>query len=162
MQSRTGVPISSMHMRGLGTSGVAGYVLVSLEAVTTSHTLITSLPKSHLGESKDSNCEVFNGYTLILMLLLVSLNTLIVFFVRIFLRTNCYLTTSRNSVNIQGYRIQCLINSFFHLIELKELEGALGSLPRKKSAGHNCILNEHLTHGGAAINDLLLSLFNSV
>ena len=47
-------------------------------------------------------------------------------------------------------------------LELRELEGALGSLPRKKSPGHDCILNKHLIHGGAALNDLLLSLFNSV
>ena len=36
-------------------------------------------------------------------------------------------------------------------LELRELEWALGSLPRKKSPGHDCILYDHLIHGGAAI-----------
>jgi len=53
---------------------------------------------------------------------------------------------------------QFLLNPF----EVTELEGAIGSLPCKKNPGHVCILNKHILHGGAALNDLLLLLFNSV
>ena len=45
---------------------------------------------------------------------------------------------------------------------MPELERAVGSLPRKKSPGHDFILNEHLIHGGESVKKLLLLLFNSV
>jgi len=45
---------------------------------------------------------------------------------------------------------------------MHELERAVRSLPRKKSPGHDYILNEHLIHGGESVKRLLLLLFNSV
>ena len=46
--------------------------------------------------------------------------------------------------------------------ELTELDRAIGTLPRKKSPGHDCILNEHIIHGGESNKQILLMLFNSV
>jgi len=43
-----------------------------------------------------------------------------------------------------------------------ELDKVIRILPRKKSLGHDNILNEHIVYGGNAIKTLLLSLFNSV
>jgi len=45
--------------------------------------------------------------------------------------------------------------------ELTELDRAIGTLPRKKSPGHDCILNEHIIHGVESTKQILLILFNS-
>jgi len=183
MQSRTGVPISSMHMRGLGTSGVSGYVLVSREAVATSHTQITRLLKSHqrqciekyenlifdqLNKATDTDFKLFwkllgkQGGNF-------DSDVAVGFFEHYNRGFGSNLPEDELSPNYEQELSQYtrLPNTVFNKflsdpLELKELEVALGSLPRKKSPGHDCILNEHLIHAGAAINDLLLSLFNSV
>ena len=51
-----------------------------------------------------------------------------------------------------------LLDSF----ELRGLDRAIGSLPRKKSPGHDCILNEHIINVGDSAKCMLLVLFNSV
>ena len=43
-----------------------------------------------------------------------------------------------------------------------EIDKAIGSLSRRKSPGHDSILNEHIIYGGTAAKSLLLMLFNSV
>jgi len=46
--------------------------------------------------------------------------------------------------------------------ELIDLDTTIGSLPRRKSPGHDCILNEHVIHGGESAKHMLLMLFNTV
>jgi len=56
-----------------------------------------------------------------------------------------------------------LHNSFLNdPFEMQELDKVISSLSRRKSPGHDSLLNEHIIHGGRYVRLLILALFNSV
>jgi len=71
--------------------------------------------------------------------------------------TNAHYHDSERKFGLYERLPSTVLNQFLlNPLEVTELERAIGSLPCKKSPGHDCILNEHiLVYGGAALNNLL-------
>jgi len=73
--------------------------------------------------------------------------------------------TPEHEQELKGYvsRPGSVYNHFLvEPFQLTDLDRAIGPLPRKKSPGHDCILNQHFIQGGESIKQMLLMLFNLI